>query len=69
MYQGLNQVIQHAFTTIGLHRLEANIQPQNVKSLALVKRLNFNYEGFSPRYLCINEQWQDHQRFAITKNN
>lgn len=65
MKDGLTQVITHAFRTQKLHRLEANIQPGNRRSKALVKKLGFRREGFSPRYLKINGRWRDHERWAI----
>ncbi len=63
---GLRQVITVAFTELNLHRLEANIQPENRASIRLVTKLGFRLEGFSPRYLHINGAWRDHQRYAIT---
>lgn len=70
MHEGLNIVISHAFSALKLHRLEANIQPSNAKSIALVKKLGFKQEGFSPQYLFINNAWQDHNRYAlIAKEN
>ncbi|MEO5741308.1 MAG: GNAT family N-acetyltransferase [Vicinamibacterales bacterium] len=65
MKDGLARVITHAFTTMKLHRLEANIQPRNRPSKALVKSLGFRREGFSPRYLKVNGRWRDHERWAI----
>ena len=65
MKDGLAQVITHAFKVMKLHRLEANIQPGNVPSKALVKKLGFRREGLSPRYLKINGRWRDHERWAI----
>ena len=65
MKEGLAQVITHAFKDMKLHRLEANIQPGNRPSKALVKSLGFRREGFSPRYLKINGRWRDHERWAI----
>ena len=65
MKDGLAQVITHAFKTMKLHRLEANIQPGNLPSKALVKKLGFRREGLSPRYLKINGRWRDHERWAI----
>jgi [ribosomal protein S5]-alanine N-acetyltransferase len=66
MTKALRQVMHTAFSDLQLHRLEANIQPGNERSIALVKRLSFRLEGFSPRYLRIHGEWRDHQRWAIT---
>jgi [ribosomal protein S5]-alanine N-acetyltransferase len=65
MKEGLAQVITHAFNAMKLHRVEANIQPRNLPSKALVKTLGFRREGLSPRYLKINGRWRDHERWAI----
>jgi ribosomal-protein-alanine N-acetyltransferase len=65
MTEGLSLAIGHAFRVLGFHRLEANIQPTNYPSIALVKRLGFRQEGFSPSYLLINGTWCDHERWAI----
>lgn len=61
--------INHAFNDLQLHRLEANIQPNNGRSLAFVKRFGFEREGFSPRYLKIGGDWRDQERRAITSNS
>jgi ribosomal-protein-alanine N-acetyltransferase len=66
MSAGLAAVIRRAFGALGLHRLEANIQPANRASIALVQGLGFRLEGFSPRYLKIGGRWRDHERWAIT---
>jgi [ribosomal protein S5]-alanine N-acetyltransferase len=65
MTEGISLVLDSAFEELGFHRLEANIQPANVASSALVKRLGFRKEGFSPRYLMIDGTWRDHDRWAI----
>jgi ribosomal-protein-alanine N-acetyltransferase len=66
MREALEQVIDHAFGPLALHRLEANIQPGNAPSIALARGAGFRMEGFSPRYLLIGGQWRDHERYAIT---
>lgn len=65
MTQGLSAVIDVAFQKRGLHRLEANIQPTNERSLALVRRLGFEREGYSHQYLMVDSDWRDHERWAI----
>jgi len=66
MAEGMQLVLRHTFITMKLHRVEANVQPENAASIALVKRSGFRLEGFSPRYLKIAGRWRDHQRWAMT---
>jgi [ribosomal protein S5]-alanine N-acetyltransferase len=66
MREAMEQVLDHAFGPLALHRLEANIQPGNGPSIALARGGGFRLEGFSPRYLLIGGQWRDHERYAIT---
>jgi ribosomal-protein-alanine N-acetyltransferase len=65
MTEALALVLREAFVTHRLHRVEANIQPENAPSIALVKRLGFELEGMSPRYLKIGGRWRDHERYAL----
>lgn len=65
MTDALARTVSYAFTEIGLHRLEANIQPGNLASIALVRHAGFRQEGFSPRYLRIGGVWRDHERWAL----
>jgi [ribosomal protein S5]-alanine N-acetyltransferase len=66
MREAIDQVLDHSFSALGLHRIEANIQPGNIPSIALARGAGFRLEGFSPRYLLIGGQWRDHERYAIT---
>jgi ribosomal-protein-alanine N-acetyltransferase len=65
MSAGFALVLREAFLRNKLHRLEANIQPGNAPSIALVLRAGFAREGYSPRYLKINGRWRDHERWAL----
>lgn len=66
MSAGLKLVLKKIFNEMELHRLEANIQPDNLHSIKLVGNNKFKKEGYSPRYLKINAEWCDHERWAIT---
>ena len=65
MAAGLELVLRRAFTELRLHRVEANVQPGNAASLALVERAGFVLEGFSGRYLKVGGRWRDHEHWAI----
>ena len=69
MTEGLHLVLKHAFGKLKLHRVEANIQPENKVSIALVKRVGFQREGYSPGYLKIAGRWCDHERWAMVKED
>lgn len=65
MRAGLEKALVYTFRTMKLHRLEANIQPDNVRSIALARSLGFRKEGFSRRYLKVCGRWCDHERWAL----
>jgi ribosomal-protein-alanine N-acetyltransferase len=67
MRAALTAVIGIAFRELGLHRLEANIQRSNVRSIALVQGLGFEREGTARGYLKIGNRWRDHERWALVK--
>jgi [ribosomal protein S5]-alanine N-acetyltransferase len=65
MAEGFALALDFAFRKMKLHRIEANVQPANIRSLALVERLGFMREGYSRRYVKIAGRWRDHVRFAM----
>jgi ribosomal-protein-alanine N-acetyltransferase len=66
MREGLDLVLRHAFADLRLHRVQASIQPENVRSVALVRAAGFRREGLALRYLKIGGRWRDHEHWAIT---
>ena len=58
-------VCDHAFGPVGLHRLQADIRPENLPSQRLVERLGFQQEGRLRRLLDIDGDWRDHLSYAL----
>jgi ribosomal-protein-alanine N-acetyltransferase len=69
MTEAVRLILRFAFKRLGLHRIEANVQPDNQPSIAVLLRNGFKKEGFSERYLKIGGRWRDHERWAIVKEN
>jgi [ribosomal protein S5]-alanine N-acetyltransferase len=66
--EGLRLIFRYAFMDLGLHRLEADIQPGNDRSLRLARKLGLRREGYSPDFINIQGAWKDHERWAITSD-
>src|SRR4029453_125487 len=66
MTEAVSLMLAHAFTTLKLHRVEANMIPRNTPSRSLARACGLRYEGTAKRYLQIAGKWKDHQRWAIT---
>lgn len=58
-------VIDYALTSLGLHRIEINIRPENKASLRVVEKLELRFEGVRQRYLHIDGDWRDHASYAV----
>jgi [ribosomal protein S5]-alanine N-acetyltransferase len=59
-------VVDHCFRTVGLHRVNANVRPENTASRRVVEKLGFREEGLHLRYLFIDGAWRDHVAYALT---
>jgi ribosomal-protein-alanine N-acetyltransferase len=59
-------VVDHCFTAVGLHRIEATVRPENGASLRVLAKLGFRQEGLFRRYLDVDGAWRDHLCFAQT---
>lgn len=58
-------ICDHLFSTVGLHRIEISIRPENTASLRVVEKLGFERVGFARRYLHIDGDWRDHDIFQL----
>jgi ribosomal-protein-alanine N-acetyltransferase len=58
--------VDHCFGPVGLHRIELNVRPENVRSIRVAEKLGFRKEGMRLRYLHIDRAWRDHLCYALT---
>ena len=58
--------VDHCLFSVGLHRIEVNVRPENTASLRVVAKLGFRDEGLRRAYLHIDGAWRDHRTFALT---
>ena len=66
MSEAVDLMIRHAFTSLRLHRVEANIIPRNKPSIALARTCGLHYEGTARYYLQIGGKWEDHEHWSVT---
>jgi ribosomal-protein-alanine N-acetyltransferase len=62
-------IADHCFTAVGLHRVEANVRPENGASLRVLDKLGFSREALHRRYLYIDGDWRDHVGFSLLRED
>lgn len=64
--EGVRALLDVAFGSLGLHRVQANIVPRNVRSIRVAEKCGLRLEGVARRYLEIGGVWEDHAMYAMT---
>lgn len=67
MTAAVQQAAEFAFAEAGLHRIQAAVIPRNQKSVRVVEKAGFRYEGLAKYYLRINGTWEDHNIYSLTR--
>jgi len=62
----VGRLLSIAFDELGLHRVQAAVMPRNLPSVRVLEKNGFRRIGLSPKYLLINNNWEDHLLFATT---
>ncbi|MDQ0227269.1 GNAT family N-acetyltransferase [Metabacillus niabensis] len=63
--EAVKLIVNYAFTTLKLHRIEAGVMPHNISSIRVLEKAGFEKEGISKKNVKINGRWEDHQTLAI----
>lgn len=58
-------ILKHGFETLNLHRIEAGVTSQNLKSIKLLEKVGMTREGMHRKILLIRGQWIDNFSYAI----
>jgi [ribosomal protein S5]-alanine N-acetyltransferase len=67
--EAVQLALEFAFGSAGLHRVQAAVLPRNVASRRVLEKAGFGREGRSTKYLQINGVWEDHEMFAVTRED
>jgi len=52
-----------------IHRIQADIHPDNLKSIKLISGLGFKFEGTARESHCIQGVWTDHLRYSLLSSD
>lgn len=66
MTEGMRLLIRFAVGQLGLHRIEALVRPENIRSVRMLEAAGFHVEGMARGAVRIQDTWVDHRRWAIT---
>lgn len=64
MTRSVEMLTEYGFHTLGLHRIEINLRPENAASRRVAEKAGYHLEGERPRFLHIDGQWRDHLSFV-----
>ncbi|MGG3562148.1 GNAT family protein [Neobacillus rhizosphaerae] len=67
--EAVSLIIGFAFGELNLHRIQAAVMPKNLGSIRILEKNGFRKEGSALRYLSINGVWEDHEIYALTKED
>jgi len=69
MQQALESVIDFAFNTLNLHRIEADVDTENAGSLGILEKLGFKREGLFHERWFVYGEWQDSVMLGLLKQD
>jgi len=66
--EAVKKGLDYVSGVLKLHRVEANIIPDNKRSIGVVEKLGFKLEGYSEKYLQIKGKWEVHLHYVMLNN-
>ena len=68
MAEAMSAVLTYGFTELGLHRIEADVAPENMRSKSLLLKLGFTFEGNLRQRYFFRGQFEDEHYFGLLKD-
>lgn len=69
MREAVTAVVDYAFATLDISRIEAGCLPENTPSRRLLEGCGYKYEGVAQAYLQINGRWRNHVLYANLRHD
>lgn len=68
MAEAMSAILTYGFTELGLHRIEADVAPENMRSKSLLLKLGFTFEGNLRQRYFFRGQFEDEHYFGLLKD-
>ena len=68
MTEAMSAILTYGFTELGLHRIEADVAPENTRSKSLLLKLGFTYEGNWRQRFFFRGHFEDEHYFGLLKD-
>lgn len=69
MYEAVSSIINFGFNFLDLNRIEALVEPANIPSSGLLKKLGFKYEGTLEEYQFSSGRFIDLSMYSLLRKN
>jgi len=63
-----NKLLKFGFEELRLHRIEAGVATENIKSIRVLEKVGMTREGLRRKILPIRGEWKDNYHYAILEN-
>ncbi|WP_054022962.1 GNAT family N-acetyltransferase [Bacillus sp. FJAT-28004] len=57
--EAISSLLDYAFSSLKMNRIEAKVEPENVNSIKLLQKLNFTFEGTLRQYERVDGKFND----------
>jgi RimJ/RimL family protein N-acetyltransferase len=65
--EAVRALVKYGFEAIELHRIGADVDPRNTRSIRLLEELGFSREGLQRECYLVGDEWQDTAMFGLLR--